>query len=242
MIITGDLGAGPAPAGDDRIVAVDVEWSKNYRIKNGNRPFCYSIVDCTTGPAGVTWTYRSVYVEHPDETQDLIRAADADMAALLDAGVRLTGHQLSSDLAVLVNAATGPLPHVEGVRRLWRARATSPDRPLIDTRYDAAPLLEGTSRRLVDVCTEFGLDVTQPELRGTSMTALHRRWITTGDTNARERITVLNLRHSLSTALVALAAHHGRRPAGRVNVNRLLHHHLRGAYTWLATPTFADLL
>lgn len=51
----------------------------------------------------------------------------------------------------------------------------------------------------VDVCAELRLDVTQPELRGSSMTALHRRWPQDGDVAAREKITVLNLRHSLST-------------------------------------------
>ena len=38
------------------------------------------------------------------------------------------------------------------------------------------------------------------------MTALHRRWTEVGDTTAREKITVLNLRHSLSTAMVAARA------------------------------------
>jgi hypothetical protein len=38
------------------------------------------------------------------------------------------------------------------------------------------------------------------------MTALHRDWLTSADTEARERVTVLNVRHSLSTALVALRA------------------------------------
>lgn len=59
-------------------------------------------------------------------------------------------------------------------------------------------------RRLVDVCTGLSLDVTQPELARTSMPAWHRQWLNEG----RERISVLNLRHSLSTAQVA-ARHEG---------------------------------
>jgi hypothetical protein len=57
----------------------------------------------------------------------------------------------------------------------------------LDTRYDAGHLLASQSRRLVGVCVEVRLDVTQPELRGTSMTALHRRWLQDGDVAARER-------------------------------------------------------
>ena len=38
------------------------------------------------------------------------------------------------------------------------------------------------------------------------MTALHRRWLEREETSAREKITVLNLRHALSTALVAAHA------------------------------------
>lgn len=26
------------------VAALDVEWTKNYQIKNGSRPFCYSLV------------------------------------------------------------------------------------------------------------------------------------------------------------------------------------------------------
>jgi len=86
------------------------------------------------------------------------------------------------------------------------------------------------------------MDVTQPELRGISMTALHRRWLHDGDTCAREKISVLNLRHSLSTALLAARA------AGRgtwtpeLNVSRLLTGSLDGAFGWLHDPAFTALL
>lgn len=114
----------------------------------------------------------------------------------------------------------------------------------MDTRFDAGHLLTGTSRRLVDVCTELGLDVTQPELRGTSMTALHRRWLEHGDTTAREKISVLNVRHSLSTAYLAAhttgLGHWDTR--GGLNVNQALAGGAAGAWAWLTTLAFADLL
>ncbi len=74
------------------------------------------------------------------------------------------------------------------------------------------------------------------------MTALHRRWLENGDTSAREKITVLNLRHSLSTALVAIrAVGLGSWPPG-LNVNRLLADGLGEAFGWLSSPVFTALL
>ncbi len=102
-------------------------------------------------------------------------------------------------------------------------------------------MLGCTSRRLVDVCTDLGLDVTQPELRG-SMTAMHRAWLATHDPELRERLTVLNLRHSLSTALVALYALGMVRWPRGFNVNRLLYQQLAGRYAWLDSPVFQRLL
>lgn len=84
--------------------------------------------------------------------------------------------------------------------------------------------------------------MTQPELRGTSMTALHRRWTQAGDVEAREKITVLNLRHSLSTALAALrATGTGHRDPG-LNVNEMLASGLGDAFGWMKAPAFRALL
>jgi hypothetical protein len=112
----------------------------------------------------------------------------------------------------------------------------------MDTRFDAGHLLCDTSRRLVDVCGELDLDVTQPELARKSMTALHRDWLTRADTEARERVTVLNLRHSLSTAYVAVrAAGHATWP-GSLNVNAALATKLAGRVGWVDHPTFRALV
>jgi hypothetical protein len=95
---------------------------------------------------------------------------------------------------------------------------------------------------LLDLPGQPALDVSQPELRGTSMTALHRRWLDTGDTLAREKITVLNLRHALSTLLVAAhAAGLGHWQPG-LNVNRLLADRLGDGIGWLAGPEFTALV
>jgi hypothetical protein len=231
---------------------MDVEWTKNYRVRNGNIPFCYSLVtiaipahpaDQPVPTEDLTVEFTSAYVQHADETQALIHRADADLNRALGRVRYLVGHQLSSDLAILTNAATSPLPAVTRARTAWAARHQPAvnGSTILDTRYDTDTVLRCTSRRLVDVCTDLGLDVTQPELRG-SMTAMHRTWLATGDPELRERLTVLNLRHSLSTALVALYALGMVRWPPGLNVNRVLYQHLVGRYAWLDSPTFQRLL
>ncbi len=252
VIITSSGGTVPARVpGTTTVAAVDVEWSKNYRVKNGNIPFCYSVIwlsvpaSCTpVNLDGAAFSYTSVYVDNPAETQDLIASAGSALARVLDRADLVTGHQLCSDLATLARAAGHPPDTVSKLRAAWHQRqlpASSQPR-IIDTRYDIGNLLSGTSRRLVDVCAELRLDVTQPELRGTSMTALHRRWTETGDSGAREKISVLNLRHSLSTALAAIyTAGIGRWEPG-LNVNQMLASGLGDAFAWTAAPAFRALL
>jgi hypothetical protein len=156
----------------------------------------------------------------------------------------ITGHQLCSDLAVLSRTSGDRPPAVVAASDAWRRRKEHPavSPRFIDTRYDTSQLLTGKSRRLVDICADLRLDVTQPELRNTSMTAVHRRWLEHRDTSAREKITVLNLRHSLSTAIVAArAAGLGCWEPG-LNVNRLLASELGSQFAWLAHPGFTTLL
>ncbi len=61
------------PPGTLLVAAIDVEWSKNYRIRGGNVPFCYSVVwlafagtvASTTADSARFW-YTSAYVQtHP---------------------------------------------------------------------------------------------------------------------------------------------------------------------------------
>ena len=47
MIITSNIPTPDvtptAPSGTLLAAAIDVEWSKNYRVRGGNVPFCYSV-------------------------------------------------------------------------------------------------------------------------------------------------------------------------------------------------------
>jgi hypothetical protein len=230
------------------VASLDVEWTKNYRIKNGNRPFCWSVTWLEIPPANQSrslpdrFAYTSAYVDTSAETQDLIDTADEHIAALLNEADLIIGHQVSSDLAILQNATTRPTPAIQELRARWHARRGPSNPAIVDTRYDTDAILSGTSRRLVDVCTELDLDVTQPELARTSMTALHRVWLDDRDPAARERITVLNLRHSLSAAYVALRSTGHASWTAPINLNHILHDQLSETYAWLDTPTFQQLL
>ncbi|MGC9665971.1 hypothetical protein ACNTMW_05370 [Planosporangium sp. 12N6] len=185
----------------------------------------------------------SVYLDRDSERPELVEAAAADIGAATETAALIVGHQLCSDLAVLAaNAGPQPPAALVAARRAWRERRTDPARQVLDTRFDADHVLSQPSRRLVDVCGELDLDVTQPELARKSMTALHSDWLIRGDVEARERVTVLNLRHGLSTALVGLrAAGHLTWPKP-VNVNAMIATALAGRVGWLEHPTFQALV
>jgi hypothetical protein len=252
MIINSNLGGlGRAPtrrAGHRLVASLDVEWTKNYKIKNGNVPFCWSVTwlhipGLPTAPLPIGFQFTSAYVTSNDETQDLITAADTEITIILSHADLVVGHQVSSDLAVLCNASQRPLSGVQRLRRQWHhRREAAPGPAVIDSRYDTDNILAGPSRRLVDVCTELGLDVTQPELARTSMTALHRVWLSDQDPEARERITVLNLRHGLSAAYVALRSGGLAAWDSPLNVNQLLNQQLDGRFAWLNSPAFRQLM
>ena len=254
MIITGNVPAGqapPCPPGTRLLAAIDVEWSKNYRVQNGNVPFCFSVAwlplldaeeDAVTGTT--PFWYSSAYVQNDAERGDLICAADAALGCLTRCASTIAGHQLCSDLAVLAAAGGGESSAIKAAAAAWRQRRDAlPGQPsLLDTRYDTGHVLGCQSRRLVDVCADLRLEVTQPELRGASMTALHRRWTEHGDVTAREKITVLNLRHSLSTAIVAARSAGLTRWQPGLNVNHLLARELGSELGWTADPVFSALL
>ena len=171
MIITSNITAPDvipaAPAGTLLAAAIDVEWSKNYRVRGGNVPFCYSVAWLPLSGEVVTpgtfgFWYTSAYVHGTDETGDLVASADSALLKILEHADLIAGHQLSSDLAVLAAAVGAPLLGVTAAQVAWRRRGQLlPDGPrLLDTRYDTRHVLQRASRRLVDVCAELRLEVT----------------------------------------------------------------------------------
>jgi hypothetical protein len=228
-----------------RLVAFDVEWAKNFRAKNASRAFCYSLACIAFRPVDgdepKRWHIglKSLYIDTELEEQALLMSVAQDMKDATDSDCTITGHQLSSDLGVISARTSGDNGDGARVlRELWHARRQLGGR-VIDTRYDAGHLLQERSRRLVDVCGELELDVHQPEIRN-SMTAMHRTFLETGDAAIRERLVAMNLRHSLSTAIVAMTALGHRKPTP-LNVNKLLYESLRDQLGYLNTPNFRAL-
>jgi hypothetical protein len=242
-----DLTNRPFGRPEPLVVALDIEWTKNYREAGQNRMFCYSLVlvprPATPVPLRLALSrvgFRSFYVDTDDETDQLLTHLDADLAALMVPGNVVVGHQLSTDLAVALANATGDPPAVTAARDAWHQRKNAGT--VFDTRYDlngAFPM--GTSRRLVDLCTDAGLDVHQPELTGSSMTALHRRFLAGGDDTIHERLATLNLRHSLSTAALALVGL-GLAHLEPLNVNAVLRDHLWDHLGYIDSPAFDALV
>ena len=230
------------------IAALDVEWTKNYKVKNGSRPFCYSVVllhwpgegvDLTSYPA--TFGFKSIYITSADEEPALIASLDSDLQSWLASDSMLAGHQLSSDLSVVKNAANqAALPGLDGAYGLWRTRREESGR-VFDTRYDVDHLPLGASRRLVDVCGDLKLDVVQPELARGSMTKLQRNFLATSNELIREQLLTLNVRHSLSTALVACLGL-GLVGAGALNVNQLIHQEMWDLVEYVRSKHFEPLL
>ena len=193
------------------LVSVDVEWTKNYKVKNGSRVFCYSIALLRTDALGEGSSVascaarvglKSAYAETEDEMVAVIKSLDDDLAALDASGAVFCGHQLISDISVVLACAPWA-DSVSRLRVLWTERRVSAR--VYDTRFDLPVTLLGDtkSRRLVDVATALNFDVTQPELRSGSMSALHRKFLGDQDQRIAQRLAILNLRHSLSTLMLS---------------------------------------
>lgn len=231
------------------IASFDLEWTKNYKQKNANKPFCFSFVYFSANihhlmiEPCLDFGFISRYIEDPDELPELVSVADNILSKFLKNADVIVGHQLSSDIGVILNTR---LPYARRFRQLkhyWRKRKERPGNSIriFDTRYDINSLIQGTSRRLVDVCKEFSLDVTQPELLG-SMTKMQNMYFKTRDISIMEKLSVLNLRHSLSSALLYYYYNHEMIPPEQVNVNRIVHRNLKQHYEYVSGNKFRSLL
>jgi hypothetical protein len=233
------------PERGQRLTAFDVEWTKNFRAEGAARAFCYSLACIEFRPERSAdervWRIglKSLYVDDPQEEEELLTRLASDMKDAVAAGCTLAGHQLSSDLSIISSRSTRALDGPGALTELWRLRRDSHPPRVVDTRYDTDHLLHGTSRRLVDVCVELGLDVTQAEISG-SMTAMHKKFLATHDESIRERLVAMNLRHSLSTAVVALTALKYR-PVRPLNINRLLYDAMWDQLDYFESSAFRGL-
>lgn len=237
------------------LVGFDVEWTKNYKIKHGSQPFCFSFVwlDIDRSERDfsdqIEFGLSARYVQDSSEIPTLIQEADSALCQLVDQfeEIIVVGHQFSSDLGVLLqHPDAGQVPNLRRLKDAWSERRepglfSSRTIQVLDTRYDLETILTKKSRRLVDVCDELGLEVTQPEIRG-SMTKMQRSFYETGDSSILQRLLVLNIRHSLSSAILYLFSLKGRPPYPYVNTNRILYKNLNAELDYLRCEGFRSLL
>lgn len=239
----------------DSFIGFDAEWTKNYKIKNGNKPFCFSFISINKKDLSFEnlrsnqfyFKYVQFYCENELETDDLVCHANEtlnEILACLDTSI-LCGHQISSDLSVLRNSAnntqSSSIKNISKAIFLWQNRKTNG--VVFDTRYDVSKPFLGKSRRLVDMCNDFRLNVEQPELGKASMTKLQNIYYSNNETTIRERISVLNLRHCLSTILLTwLGTTLVDKPfETQINVNNVIRNVLGADFNWVQSEAFSQL-
>ena len=232
------------------VISFDLEWTKNYRIKNGSQPFCYSFVllDAarTLPNVPIRFAVFASYIQCKEETSDLIAHADTTLGQLLQdyPDAAIVGHQLSSDISVILNHESGQnSPHFSKIREAWHTRRQSLfATPIVfDTRYDLEGFLTGPSRRLVDVCEECNLLVMQPEIAA-SMTKMQNDYLLSQDSTIYEKLMTLNIRHSLSAALLYSFFLSGHLRTHSLNVNQTLFANLRHELGYIRSDPFRALL
>ena len=215
---------------------MDFEWTKNYKIKNGNKPFCFSFVFCKSSDLlngaedKLMFDFILNYIENFDEIPILINNANSILKRIMEKNYILVGHQLSSDISVAINnSKNNNSDNIKILRAKWKKRKNAgidTHLKIFDTRFDLGSFLIGKSRRLVDVCQECNLDVTQPELKS-SMTKMQNIFFEKHDLSIMEKLSVLNIRHSLSSTLLYHLYSKQERLDKCFNVNKALFNNLR---------------
>lgn len=242
----------------DCYLGFDAEWVKNYKVKNGNIPFCFSLVAVEKEymemkrleEGKLPFRYIQLYTEDREETVSLIKSAE-NCAENVEKALKtcvLCGHQMTSDLSVLINM--GHALHINEVDKLvmlqqsWHVRKQDQYSKILDTRYDIQRPFMRKSRRLVDICEDFNLNVIQPELKNTSMTKLQNLFWESKDLLLYERIAVMNIRHSLCSVILAWLDEqisYGRSVLP-INVNKTIHYNLKDDFAWIHSDIFKELI
>ena len=243
---------------DGCLIGFDAEWTKNYKISNGNIPFCFSIITLNDQnisfsnleKGNIHFNYIQYYCENREEFHELVILADVWVSKILKVinSSVLCGHQISSDFSVFYNIGRAfgiePLIYIEKIRDEWRKRKEAFPLHIMDTRYDIVQDFLGNSRRLVDMCNDFDLDVMQPELKSSSMTKLQNIFYDTKDENIYERISVMNLRHSLCAVVLywlnKKISNAGERK--HININKSIYNCLKQDFSWVDSKDFLDIL
>jgi hypothetical protein len=232
-------------------ISIDTEWTKNYKIKNGNKPFNFSIIYFNDiniediKKERLVFKFVSIYIEKDEEIPTLIKMFN-DMISPSKFRL-LIGHQIISDLHTFKNYSrlynNIDISNINEWIKYFKDRKIN--NKIFDTRFDIENRLKNKSRRLVDVCEEFKiknqLDLyKQPELKK-SMTFLHNYFIKSGDSSIREKLSVLNLRHNLSVLLVYQLYMNKSKFRKYINSNKILYKNLHSIFEYIKSKAFKEL-
>jgi hypothetical protein len=223
------------------MLTADADFAGLFEVKAGLAQPAAAVQVAATGSA-LTFEARRGERRH-----GLVIHGDGDPAAGLRAlswraVVPARGERLVSVEAVPVHDGVPMrLHHPRGVTAAqvaWRRRGRS-------FRRTAAPRHSLRHRTSPAACRCLRRTAPGRHSAGTAQhvhDGLHRRWLKREETPVRKKITVLNLRDALSTALVAAhVAGLASWPPG-LNVNKMLAAGLDGALGWPGDPAFAALL
>lgn len=234
-------------------ISLDTEWTKNYKVKNGNKPFAFSILFFNDDikikdiiNESLCFKFISVYVDNEEEFPKLINMLNK----YLDSSIfnLLLGHQVISDLHTFVHYSEHytniKSNHISKWISYFKDRKNN--QRIFDTRFDIKDRLTIKSRRLVDVCFDMKIrnqkdPYKQPELNK-SMTALHREFIQNKDETIREKLSVMNIRHNLSSILVYLLYRNNVFLKQYININRILYINLKPYFPYVKTDAFKDIM
>lgn len=205
--------------GKKRIVAIDTEWAKNWKAEEKVVPFCCSFhtiyIDNILGTINlddVCMESETYFRSHADSTQGYIDKVEKILFSYINDNTIFVGHQLSSDLHTFVQNSKNRLDNVlyliESLR-LRKKKDAGEILNVIDTRYDIKNRIRGNGgEKLRNVSLRYRVYAIQNELNEISLTKMYNQYVIDGDVEKREKLSVMNWRHSFQTALVCLLDMH----------------------------------
>jgi len=198
-----------------RIVAIDTEWAKNWRAEEKVIPFCCSFHTIYIDNALSTIDLDDICMEseiyfrsQTDSTQGYIDKVEQILSSYIDYDTIFVGHQLSSDLYTFVQNSKNKLDNtlylIESLR-LRKKKGSGKMLSVIDTRYDIKNRIRGNGgEKLRNVSLKYKVYAIQNELNEVSLTKMYNQYVIDGDVEKREKLSVMNWRHSFQTALICL--------------------------------------
>jgi len=208
------LVAGSIPHDASRLVALDIEWAKNWRAVEKIVPFCACLHSIYLTPTiqlldadAMSMESQLLFRGNSQTTQDFVSEVDRLLTPHVRSKCTMLGHQLSSDLHTLRQCSHLPLVGVSDLIDKFRNRhtkdSTGAGASVGDTRYDLVSRVTGNgAEKLRNVSLRLGVIAVQTEIDGSSVTRMYNEYVTDSDPLKRQKLQVMNWRHAFQTALV----------------------------------------